>query len=172
MAQERKSLSAALAASIRAQLLAAENRTVPTLRKIRRTVTHRVKGLDAEDVVRLALQLLSTRVVPKWFTYEVVHHHRHAMAHLTGTQIRQLGNGLAGWSEVDAFACYLAGPAWRDGRIGDKVVHRWAVAADRWWRRVAVVSTVPLNNTARGRRYTPLQGELDPDPPWPYHAAV
>jgi 3-methyladenine DNA glycosylase AlkD len=29
-------------------------------------------------------------------------------------------------------------------------LRRWAAADDRWWRRAALVSTVPLNNSARG----------------------
>jgi 3-methyladenine DNA glycosylase AlkD len=72
------------------------------------------------------------------------------MAQLNEARLRQLGRGLANWGEVDAFACYLSGPAWREGQVRDSVVHRWAVSTYRWWRRVAVVSTVALNNTARG----------------------
>ena len=54
------------------------------------------------------------------------------------------------WAAVDCFASYLSGPAWREGRIGNTVVRRWARSPDRWWRRAAIVSTVPLNNKARG----------------------
>jgi 3-methyladenine DNA glycosylase AlkD len=143
-------MTAVLAAEVQAQVLAADDRTVPTLRKIRRATTHRVKALEAADVVHLARLLLLAPGVPRWFAYEIVHRHRPALASLTGTQLRQLGRGLAGWGDVDAFAWYLAGPAWREGQISDDLIYRWAVASDRWWRRVAVVSTVALNNTARG----------------------
>jgi 3-methyladenine DNA glycosylase AlkD len=30
------------------------------------------------------------------------------------------------------------------------LIHDWARAADHWWRRIALVSTVPLNSKARG----------------------
>ena len=36
------------------------------------------------------------------------------------------------------------------GRITDAEVLEWARSGDRWWRRAALVSTVALNNTARG----------------------
>jgi 3-methyladenine DNA glycosylase AlkD len=150
MAEQSKSLIRALAAELRARIAAAEDRTVPTLRRIRRAASHRVKALEATDVIQLAFLLVTAPDVPRWFSYEVVHHHRKAMASLTETHLRRLGRGLAGWGDVDAFACYLAGPAWREGRIGDKVIHRWAASSDRWRRRAAVVSTVALNNTARG----------------------
>jgi 3-methyladenine DNA glycosylase AlkD len=51
---------------------------------------------------------------------------------------------------VDAFACFISGPAWREGHVGDAVIRRWAKSKDRWWRRAALVSTVPLNVRARG----------------------
>jgi 3-methyladenine DNA glycosylase AlkD len=61
-----------------------------------------------------------------------------------------LGRGINSWGDVDTFACYVAGPAWREGQIPDDVIRRWARSEDRWWRRAALVSTVPLNNKARG----------------------
>jgi 3-methyladenine DNA glycosylase AlkD len=57
---------------------------------------------------------------------------------------------MKSWGEVDCFACYVAGPAWRQQNITDRLVRSWAGSPDRWWRRAALVSTVPLNNRARG----------------------
>jgi 3-methyladenine DNA glycosylase AlkD len=51
---------------------------------------------------------------------------------------------------VDCFACIVAGPVWREQQVADSLIQRWAHSEDRWWRRAAVVSTVPLNNKARG----------------------
>ena len=48
------------------------------------------------------------------------------------------------------FACYLSGPAWREHQVGDKLIHGWARSPNRWFRRAALVSTVPLNSKARG----------------------
>src|SRR5690606_10410674 len=39
---------------------------------------------------------------------------------------------------------------WRAGQIEDDVVLGWAGSDDRWWRRAALVSTVPLNVRAQG----------------------
>ena len=54
------------------------------------------------------------------------------------------------WAAVDCFGCYLGGPAWRERKISDSVIRRWARSTDRWWRRAALVCTVALNNKARG----------------------
>ena len=46
----------------------------------------------------------------------------------------------------------VAGPVWREGRVTDTAVLRWAGSEDRWWRRTAIVVTVALNQKARGGR--------------------
>jgi 3-methyladenine DNA glycosylase AlkD len=72
------------------------------------------------------------------------------MAGLDKPALEKLGAGMETWDAVDCFSCYLAGPAWRSGQIDDRVVHRWTSLKDRWWRRAALVATVPLNNKTRG----------------------
>jgi hypothetical protein len=63
-----------------------------------------------------------------------------------------LGKGIDNWASVDTFATMVAGPAWREGRVTDAAVLRWAGSEDRWWRRTAIVVTVALNQKARGGR--------------------
>ena len=135
----------------------APDRRVPTLRALRREVTGRVKELGGAEVLDLARALLQPETgVPRWFTYELVHHHPPAMGFLDAGTLAELGRGMASWGEVDAFACHLSGVAWREGGITDVEIARWADSRDRWWRRAAVVSTVPLNLKSRG-------GTGDPD---------
>jgi 3-methyladenine DNA glycosylase AlkD len=67
------------------------------------------------------------------------------MQSITVTEVEALGSGIKSWSDVDTFALSVVGPAWRSGRIPDAVIRRWAKSEDRWWRRAALVSTVPLN---------------------------
>src|SRR6202035_1489210 len=66
--------------------------------------------------------------------------------------LKQLGRNLDSWAAVDTFACYLAGPAWREHQVPDSLILGWARSANRWWRRTALVCTVALNNQARGGR--------------------
>lgn len=124
-----------------------------SLRLVRREFSRRLKTEGARRVVTLALRLLrrggiGRRVV----ACELVHCHRAALRSLRARDLNEFGRGLDGWGPVDVFACYLAGPAWREGQVSDALVRRWARSRDRWWRRAALVSTVPLNNRARGGR--------------------
>jgi 3-methyladenine DNA glycosylase AlkD len=88
--------------------------------------------------------------VHRFFGDELILHHPNALSTLTRADLEELGAGMDSWDQVDCFAPYLAGPAWRNGRIGDEVIADWARLPDRWWRRAALVSTVALNVKARG----------------------
>ncbi len=78
--------------------------------------------------------------------------HRTVTASLRTRDVERLGKGIDNWASVDTFATMVAGPAWREGRVTDAAVLRWAGSEDRWWRRTAIVVTVALNQKARGGR--------------------
>lgn len=126
---------------------------VPNVRAVRRELSRTLRGASAKDVVALATQLVARdESFDRFIACEIVAHHPAALASLDAKLLRQLGDGMDSWDDVDVFACYLAGPAWREGQVTDAEVRRWLASTDRWWRRTAVVATVALNNKARGGR--------------------
>ena len=142
--------SSALARSIESRVAEERRHTVPHLRRIRRAVSGELRAVRGDDVLGTAEALIDSGACPRWLVYELVHHHAGAMETLSASWLRRLGEGLSGWDQVDPFACYLLGPAWREGRVADDFVALWARSDDVWKRRSAVASTVALNNTARG----------------------
>jgi 3-methyladenine DNA glycosylase AlkD len=142
-----------LAAEITASLRDLGSLKTESLRAIRREFSERIKTAAPQAVVQLAVRLLDhSTTVPRLVAYELVHYHHEALTSLRAKELEQLERGIDDWGAVDTFACYLSGPAWREGQVPDKLIHRWARSKDRWWRRAALVSTVPLNNKARGGR--------------------
>jgi 3-methyladenine DNA glycosylase AlkD len=133
------------------------HRTTQNLRKLRREFSKRIALLPADRVIQLSLNLIESGAVPRFFAYELIQHHQAAFKSLNSRTISMLGNGIDSWGKVDAFACYLAGPVWREQQVPDSLINAWARSKDRWWRRAAVVSTVPLNNKTRGGRGDPLR---------------
>jgi len=132
--------------------------TAGALRALRRGYSRRLAPQSAPEVLRLALRLVAGGGIERRFVaYELVHHHRGALAGLRASDVVRLGRGLDGWGAVDCFACYVAGPAWREGRLSDATIRGWARSRDRWWRRAALVSTVPLNSRARGGSGDPIR---------------
>ena len=140
----------ALVAEIEAQVETMALRNVPALRALRREYSKRIKALPARDVVNVAAALIAHRRVHRFIGDELIASRPDALRTLGRNQLEHLGSGISSWDEVDCFACYLSGPAWREGQIEDKTIMEWARSKNRWWRRAALVSTVPLNVKARG----------------------
>jgi 3-methyladenine DNA glycosylase AlkD len=121
------------------------------VRALRREYSKRLAKESPPIVRAMALLLLhDPGFLCRFVAYELVTHHRATLQSLTGKDLERFGKGIASWAAVDTFASYVSGPAWREKQVEDKVIHGWARSSDRWWRRAALVSTVPLNNKTRG----------------------
>ena len=143
---------AALVEEIEARVEGLPVRNAPALRRLRREYSKRIEALAPRDVVKIATALIAGRRVPRFIGDELIASRPDAFATLGLTQLEHLGSGISSWDQVDSFACTLSGPAWREGHIEDHAIEQWANSKDRWWRRAALVSTVPLNVRARGGR--------------------
>jgi 3-methyladenine DNA glycosylase AlkD len=137
----------AIAAEIERRIRALPERGVEPARRVRREYSKRLRAVPAGEVVALALALVDRH---RWVGYELLYHHPGGLAALGVDEVERLGRGMDDWGSVDAFGCCVSGPAWRQGRLTDAVVRGWADSPDRWWRRAALVSTVPLNLRSRG----------------------
>jgi 3-methyladenine DNA glycosylase AlkD len=125
-------------------------KTVPVVRRLRQRWSRELAHLPGEALLRLAEEMVTRGSMERFVAYELVAHHAGARDRLDERQLRRLARGMADWGSVDCFACYLSGPAWREGRVAGAAIHRWARSPDFWWRRAALVSTVPLNMRSRG----------------------
>lgn len=146
---------AELDSEIRRRVRTAGVLNTPAMRQLRREYTRRLAASDAKLLLDLALRLLADPLpafVYRFLTYELLAHHPAALAALRPRDVEALGRALDSWAAVDTFACYVSGPAWHNGQLSDALIHRWARSPDRWRRRAALVSTVPLNCPARGGR--------------------
>lgn len=120
--------------------------TTAAVRAVRREFSRRIANEAPESVIQLALYLIEDNSgLLRFFSYEIVSHHRLASEQLTTDNLLKLGKGLSSWSSVDCFAMYLSGPMWARGGLSDKTVITWVGSEDRWWRRTALVSTVALS---------------------------
>lgn len=126
---------------------------VPAMRALARDLGRRMKGEPPRAVVALALALARRTTIECRLTgYELLARRGDAIAALRRADVERLGRGNDNWAAVDTFATTIAGPAWLLGIVGDADVRRWAASRDPWWRRTAIVATVPLNLRSRGGR--------------------
>jgi len=151
MDESQTKLANALSKEIQARVKALPELKTQAIRAVRREFTKRLQKASPDLVLELALRLLKLNIFElRFVAYELVQNHRGALSGLNAKTLEELGKGIDSWVAVDCFSSYLAGPAWREGQIADEVIHRWAKSKDRWWRRAALVATVPLNIKARG----------------------
>lgn len=135
-----------LAREIHARLDQLTVPSTPMIRAIRKEFSRRIADAPPENVVQLALHLLSQNAdLLRFFSYELLNRNQSALEHLTTDDLLQLGKGLNSWSSVDCFGMYLSGPLWAQGRISERMIATWARSKDLWWRRTALVSTVALS---------------------------
>jgi hypothetical protein len=144
---------AAAARAISRRICVQSGDTVSEVRAFRRGLSRELQAEPARSVIAIAVHL-SQAPQPwhRFIAYELILHHPLAPSQIDPRSVVLLGKGMAAWQDVDCFAPYISGPAWRDGRIPTALVHRWAGSKDRWWRRAALVSTVPLNVRSQGGR--------------------
>jgi 3-methyladenine DNA glycosylase AlkD len=141
--------NAALALEIDAAVRALPDPRTEAIRGVRRAYSKQLRGRAPDDVLALALELAGRQ---RWVAYELLYHHPQGLSTLDVERVERLGQGIDSWGAVDAFGRYVSGPAWQQGLIADEAVHHWAASEDRWWRRAALVSTVPLNLRSAGGR--------------------
>jgi 3-methyladenine DNA glycosylase AlkD len=125
--------------------------SVPDLRSIASEVRRDTSGWSAERILQLAQELVGRGIhEERQVAWELIAQRPDVFPLLNWRSVESLGRGNDNWASVDAFSVLVAGPAWRQRRISDARVRRWAISPDPWWRRTALVSTVALNLKSRG----------------------
>lgn len=147
---EEASGAAPLAADVARRLRQLDTPNAASLRGVRREVTRQLAGTPGRKVIELAAHLVELGAPGAYpVAYELIRYHPAALSLVRARDLRRLGRYMSGWGDVDSFAA-VGGAAWRERQVADAVIHGWARSPDRWWRRAALVSTVPLNVKAHG----------------------
>lgn len=116
---------------------------------MRRRWSKRLANVSAKQIIRLAHYLID-KFKHRFVAYELIYDHATAFQSLNAPEIVRLAKTLNSWWTVDMFAATLAGSAWHQGKLPDKLIYKWARSKDFWWRRLALVCTVGLNAKAWG----------------------
>jgi 3-methyladenine DNA glycosylase AlkD len=109
------------------------------------------KSLNSKEKIKLAIDLVNTNIFDcQHIAYNLLHKDKKALTAMSIEDIQKLGKNLDNWVSVDTFSVYIYGVAWRIGIINDEQVKKLLESDNFWQRRVAVVSTVALNQESQG----------------------
>jgi len=124
---------------------------VPDLKQVLNSFKPKIKHLSEIEKIKLIKELANTNTFEcQQFGFEIINYDKKLISYLTEKDALEMKKNLDNWISVDYFAGILYGPLWREGKISDRKVECLAKSKDFWERRIAVVSTVALNQKTRG----------------------
>jgi 3-methyladenine DNA glycosylase AlkD len=110
-----------------------------------------LKGLAPAEQVKFCVTLSNTGVFEHQQTsFGILKRNFKIISKLSYDDIIALSLYMDNWVSTDSFSMQISGPAWRLGILKDEQVCEWAMSPDRWWRRIALASTVGLNLKSQG----------------------
>lgn len=110
-----------------------------------------IQNLPPEKLIPFAKELVDTKIFEaNHVAFELLWKNKTALNQLNLPDLEYLGKNMDNWATTDSFSIMLSGWAWRNNQITDNNILEWLSSENRWWKRAAVVSTVPLNLRARG----------------------
>ena len=123
----------------------------PSVRAVRRHYTKELATAEPAAVLRFVQALLTDRGwAERVVAWEVLAGHDGAFRLIDDGVAQEMASGLSDWASVDLYGCTVLGQAWREGLVTDSLILGWTQSPDRWLRRLALVTTVPLNLRSRG----------------------
>lgn len=144
----------AIAVEIEERLRGLRRTSMATVRQLRKEYSSRLAHAPSFVLRELAsLLLFQPGLKFRVFAYALLGCHQDALYSLRASDLCQLGVGIDSRASADAFALSIVGPLWRERRIPDEMIYEWARSGSRWWKRIAVVSTIGL---VKGERATKL----------------
>lgn len=125
--------------------------TVPDLKTVLKSLRTNTREWNHQEKIELAQALVETNFHEcHHLAYMYLEQEKATLKALTAKQCEQLAQSLDNWVLVDTYCTYILGVLWRWGVVSDAYMHQLAESDDLWKKRCAIVSTVALNQKARG----------------------
>ncbi|MDA3927465.1 MAG: DNA alkylation repair protein [Prolixibacteraceae bacterium] len=118
----------------------------PILKNIIKELMAETANYSLREKIELAIEFIRTDIFEMGqIAYEFIGIDKKLMAALTLPDLERMNYNLDNWASVDTFSVYVFGKAWKTGKVSDAYFMKLVHHPNFWQRRIAIVSTVPLN---------------------------
>ncbi|MFO7862535.1 MAG: DNA alkylation repair protein, partial [Salinivirgaceae bacterium] len=125
--------------------------TSPDIKKIVKETIAETQQYSIAAKKELVWDLLQTNYHEcHHLAYHFLEQEKKTLAALTAQECKNYAVCIDNWVLSDTYSTFVLGVLWRDGRITDEDIYQLVNAEDVWEKRCALVSTVALNQKARG----------------------
>lgn len=119
--------------------------------KVLKELKEDLSVFDFRERIEIAKKLVKTDIIEcQHMAYTLIGKDKKLKEHLTLSDILELAGIMDNWVSVDTYGIYISGYGYREGILPEKQLIKWLKSSDFWYRRLAVVSTVPLNLKSQG----------------------
>lgn len=124
---------------------------VPDIKKVIKELNKQTIHYNSCQKHTLAQNLVDTNIFEcQQVAYEYLGKQPKTLKDLTPAIVYSLGKNLDNWVSVDMYSLFIVGYAWRENLLTTEQIKEYIHSPDVWQRRIAIVSTVALNQKARG----------------------
>lgn len=124
----------------------------PAMRELLKKWWIEIKEWPSEKLIEFSKKLVDTKVFEaNQVAFELLSKNKKANRKLVLTDLEYLGKNMDNWATTDTFSILISGQAWMNKQINNEDVLNWLQSKNRWWRRTAIVSTIPLNRGKNGK---------------------
>lgn len=128
----------------------------PDETKVLNEMKEEISVFDYRDRIDIAKKLVETNILEcQHLAYSLIGKDKKLQELLTLQDIFEMKGVLDNWVSVDSYGLYITGYGYRENILPEKYLVKWLHSSNYWYRRLAIVSTIPLNLKSQGGKCDP-----------------
>lgn len=121
------------------------------IKMIIKQLKEKTKTRTASEKLDIAKELIDAGIFEsQQIAFEYIGRDKKVLKEMTRQDFLAFNKNMDNWIFVDTYSVLLSGYAWRENILSTDYIKKLLQSQDHWQRRIAVVSTIALNQTSHG----------------------